>query len=51
MTVASGSHSPNNEVDVVEWLSVDKARKRLTYPRDLLVVDCFEQFLKSGLTE
>ena len=51
MTVASGAHSPNNEVDAVEWLSIDKTRKRLTYPRDLLIVDCFEQYLKSGLTE
>jgi len=32
-------------------LSPNEVRKRLTYPRDLLVVDCFEQYLRSGLTE
>jgi 8-oxo-dGTP diphosphatase len=31
---AGGQSVPNQEVDAIEWLSLDRARDRLTYPRD-----------------
>ena len=36
---------PNDEIAALEWLPVAKARKKLTYPRDLDVVDRFEKLL------
>lgn len=32
---------PNDEVDVIEWLSPEAARDRLTYKRDIDVLDSF----------
>jgi hypothetical protein len=32
-------------------MPIDRARKKITYERDHLVIDCFENFLRSGLTE
>jgi 8-oxo-dGTP pyrophosphatase MutT (NUDIX family) len=32
---------PNDEVDELAWLPVDEARRRLSYERDLPVVDAF----------
>ena len=51
MTVVGGKPTHSFEVDAVAWLPLDKARAKLTYDRDLLIIDCFEQYLKSGLTE
>ena len=34
MTASSGSFRPNKEVDAVEWLCLDEARKRCTYAHD-----------------
>lgn len=39
MTVVEGSPSGDNEVDVAEWVDLDEARGRLTYERDVSVVD------------
>jgi 8-oxo-dGTP pyrophosphatase MutT (NUDIX family)/phosphohistidine phosphatase SixA len=36
---------PTEEIDEVRWLSVSKARKRLSYPRD---VDLLDEFLSSS---
>ncbi|MBG6055738.1 8-oxo-dGTP diphosphatase [Salinibacterium sp. CAN_S4] len=36
---------PNDEIAAVEWLPVAKARKKLTYPHDLDVLDRFEKLL------
>ena len=36
---------PDDEIAALEWLPVAKARKKLTYPRDLDVVDRFEKLL------
>ncbi len=33
---------PNDEVDSLEWLSVDQARRRLSYPRDVEVLDALD---------
>jgi 8-oxo-dGTP diphosphatase len=38
-------YEPNAEVDQVTWMSLSKARKRLTYPRD---VDLLEEFTVSA---
>jgi 8-oxo-(d)GTP phosphatase len=34
-------HQPTDEVDRVAWVGVDEARRRLTYPRDIEVLDAF----------
>lgn len=39
------SYQPNDEIDQVVWMSLSKARKRLTYPRD---VDLLEEFRVSA---
>ncbi|MFI5736440.1 NUDIX domain-containing protein [Kribbella sp. NPDC051587] len=36
---ADGAFQPSDEVDQIEWLPVDKARARLSYPRDVDIVD------------
>ena len=36
---------PNDEIAALEWLPVAKARKKLTYPHDLDVLDRFEKLL------
>jgi len=41
MTVAGGSFAVNDEVDAVRWLSLAGAGKRLTYRRDVDVLDAF----------
>ena len=51
MTISGGEESYSNEVDDMAWMSPDKARKKITYERDLLIIDCFESYLRSGLTE
>lgn len=33
---------PNDEVDKLDWLPVDKARRRLSYPRDVEILDALE---------
>jgi 8-oxo-(d)GTP phosphatase len=35
------SFRPNDEVDAVEWLAVDAARGRLSYPHDAVILDDF----------
>ena len=42
MEVESGIFRPNNEVDKIRWVKPKKARKLLTWPRD---VDILEDFL------
>ncbi len=42
MTVAVATpFEPDDEVDALEWLDVDAATRRLTYPRDAVVVASF----------
>ncbi|MFD1714572.1 NUDIX domain-containing protein [Amnibacterium flavum] len=41
-----GRFRPNDEVDKVEWLSIEKAKKRLTYSRDAEVLDRFRLFVE-----
>jgi 8-oxo-dGTP pyrophosphatase MutT (NUDIX family) len=39
MRPLDGILRPQNEVDAAEWLTVDEARKRLSYERDLAVLE------------
>ena len=39
MTVLGGAPAGDNEVDLAEWVPLPEARARLTYERDLAVVD------------
>jgi 8-oxo-(d)GTP phosphatase len=34
---------PNSEVDEVAWLPVDKARTKLSYPRDVDILNCLDR--------
>jgi 8-oxo-dGTP pyrophosphatase MutT (NUDIX family)/phosphohistidine phosphatase SixA len=43
-----GRFRPNDEVDRIEWVSVAKARKKLTYSRDVDVIDRFHAFVERG---
>ena len=48
MTVNAGAFEPNDEVDVLEWVSATEAGERLTYDHD---VDVLSAFLSLGHTE
>ena len=39
MTVAGGDPAGDNEVDQAVWVPLDEARARLSYPRDVAVLD------------
>lgn len=38
-----GAFRPNDEVDELCWLDVDRARQRLSYPQDVRVLDAFDR--------
>lgn len=48
MTVNAGAFEPNDEVDVLEWVSATEAGERLTYDHD---VDVLSAFLSLGHAE
>ncbi len=39
---------PNDEIAALEWVSITKARNRLTYPHDIEIVDTFAERWKAG---
>ncbi|TCC27988.1 NUDIX hydrolase [Kribbella speibonae] len=41
--VNGSEFEPNDEVDQVSWLSVEKARSKLSYPRDVDILDALDQ--------
>ncbi|MFF0271555.1 NUDIX domain-containing protein [Kribbella sp. NPDC004536] len=41
--VDDGSFEPNDEVDEISWLPVDKARAKLSYPRDVDILDALDR--------
>jgi 8-oxo-dGTP pyrophosphatase MutT (NUDIX family) len=43
MQPVDGDFAPNDEVDEIRWLSLGKAAKLLTYPRDRPVLEAFER--------
>lgn len=45
---ATASFTPNQEIAAVEWLSIGKARKALSYERDREVIDRFAGLADSG---
>ncbi len=45
---AASTFSPNQEIAALEWLTIDKARKTLTYERDREVLDRFTALVESG---
>ena len=40
--------APNNEIASVEWVPLEKVRKKLSYAHDIDVIDRFEQRLDAG---
>jgi 8-oxo-dGTP diphosphatase len=47
--VRASSFAPNKEVAAVEWMSVKKARERLSYPVDLEILDEFAALVDRGV--
>ncbi|MDQ1556695.1 MAG: 8-oxo-(d)GTP phosphatase [Actinomycetota bacterium] len=47
-TLEASRFTPNDEIDALEWVSLAKARKRLSYPHDIEVVDAFAERLAAG---
>jgi 8-oxo-dGTP diphosphatase len=45
MTVEGGSFAPNDEVDEIRWVGVAQAAGRLSYSRDLPVLESFDRWL------
>ncbi|HEY1530537.1 MAG TPA: NUDIX domain-containing protein [Galbitalea sp.] len=39
---------PNDEISALEWVSLSKARNRLTYPHDVEILDVFADRWKTG---
>jgi phosphohistidine phosphatase SixA/8-oxo-dGTP pyrophosphatase MutT (NUDIX family) len=39
---------PNDEISALEWVSISKARTRLTYPHDVDIIDAFADRWRSG---
>jgi 8-oxo-dGTP diphosphatase len=40
--------TPNNEIAALEWLSLEKAKRKLSYSHDVEVLERFEKRLKKG---
>ncbi|MDP3208231.1 MAG: NUDIX domain-containing protein [Rhodoglobus sp.] len=40
--------TPNDEIASLEWLPIEKVRKKLTYPHDIEVIDRFAELLITG---
>ena len=47
--VRATTFAPNKEVAAVEWMSVKKARERLSYPVDLEILDAFTALVDRGV--
>jgi 8-oxo-dGTP pyrophosphatase MutT (NUDIX family)/phosphohistidine phosphatase SixA len=46
--VDASTFAPNDEIAALEWVSIKKARKRLTYPHDIDIVDAFAERVNAG---
>ena len=44
MYPTGGVAGPHNEVDAVQWVSIDQAARILTYPRDRELLTSFATF-------
>lgn len=49
MRATHGTFAPGHEVDVLEWLPLGPARRRLTYARDARVLQRFAQLRREGV--
>ncbi len=48
MTVAGGDPAGDNEVDEARWVPLDEARARLTYSRDVAILDALAEAAGAG---
>lgn len=48
--VRASAFVPNREIAAIEWLSVKKARKALSYPVDLEILENFVRLVDDGIT-
>lgn len=46
--VAGGPRTPDREIDQVIWLAIGEARSKLSYQRDLVVLDALERLLEGS---
>lgn len=46
--IENSTFAPNDEISALEWVSIGKARKRLSYPHDIDIVNVFAERLKAG---
>ena len=47
--IRNSAFVPNHEIAAVEWVSLKKARKNLSYPVDLEILDEFERLVDDGV--
>jgi 8-oxo-dGTP diphosphatase len=48
MTVDGGDPAGDNEVDEARWVPLNEARTRLTYPRDVAILDALAEAAGAG---
>jgi 8-oxo-dGTP diphosphatase len=44
----SSRFTPNDEISALEWVSVGKAREKLSYPHDVDIIDIFNERMRAG---
>lgn len=49
--IAASTFTPNHEIAGLEWLTIEKARKALSYERDREVLDRFAELAETGRLE
>lgn len=49
--VRQSTFVPNGEVAAQEWVSIDRARRYLSYPQDVEVLEHFESLVDEGITD
>ena len=47
--IRASTFVPNKEIAAIEWLSLSKARKRLSYPVDVEILDGFAKLVDEGV--
>ena len=47
--IRASTFVPNSEIAAIEWVSVKKARKRLSYPVDVEILEAFERLVDDGV--
>ncbi|MFD5226619.1 NUDIX domain-containing protein [Microbacterium sp. NPDC058342] len=47
--IRASAFVPNSEISGVEWVSLKKARARLSYPVDVEILDCFAGLVDDGV--